>query len=465
MEPLSCSSCSRTFPSVPTLERHRLRCRFRPTSRRKACAECSRSKVRCDQALPSCSRCVVHSLVCVYPHLEGLRVTPNGPHPVSSGSLVTVPLTPSPSSPHSQQWAPPDREGPLGGRPPADFLPVPAWPPGAEAEWQAGALPLFEGNFDCPDLSLGLGGLDETINLDSNPRFAQAREPCHFQDLSSYLSEKWKTTQQGLDFIDSVLKVNVDNFVTGLQKPFFVHFQDWDVAQRPAALTEAVTVGQLYMYATRTVQSDAVLLRAIDAQLGQFQLKVTAMQSERDEISMLQAVLLYACMRVYRAGPIASECIDRIPLRLMQHVLSKNLPCMTLPTNPLPTAWQDWIAIESIHRAFFTLHALDYVTQARQSAPTALCSFYPTAPLPLPTHIWEAPTADEWAARYRAWEKYCDAQGPLRGRDVLSWVQGKESGAEEKLRAWFLGIEDELGGLVFECARAQGKTEGAGALV
>jgi hypothetical protein len=47
-------------------------------------------------------------------------------------------------------------------------------------------------------------------------------------------------------------------------------------------------------------------------------LQVHTMQTGREDLAMLQAVLMYAHMRVYRAGPVALECIDRVSLRLMQ---------------------------------------------------------------------------------------------------------------------------------------------------
>ncbi|KAK3306101.1 uncharacterized protein B0T15DRAFT_534337 [Chaetomium strumarium] len=353
---LSCSSCNRTFPSVSALERHRLRCRFRPSSRRKACAECSRSKVRCDQARPSCSRCVVHGLVCVYPNSnsEGLRSTPNHQVAVPSAShAVTLPLTPSSdlSQPQSQQpeWRPLSQGDPLAD--PSACLSVPTWLP---AEWQTDLLPFLDEGYSSYSTELSLGGR-MTPRLDGNAHLASRPKPSPFEDLSLFLGEKWKTAQQGLDFIDSVLNANVDNFVTGLRKPLFIHFRDWDMSQRPAALVEAVTVGQLYMYAIQTGQSD-VVLRALDAQLAQIQLKVSKMQTAREDVEMLQAVLQYASMRVYRAGPIASECVDPISLRLMQHVLSKSLGSMSPPTSPTPSgpspsAWQSWILDESIRRA------------------------------------------------------------------------------------------------------------------
>jgi hypothetical protein len=111
------------------------------------------------------------------------------------------------------------------------------------------------------------------------------------------------------------------------------------------------------------------------------------------------------------------------------------------------------------------LHALDYAGYARQALPTAVCALFPEAPLPCPSRVWEAPTAEEWAVRYRCWEEHCGGRGPLRGRDVLCWVQGRETGREEQLRVWLQGVEAELGGLVFECGRAQGRTVGVGDLL
>jgi hypothetical protein len=119
-----------------------------------------------------------------------------------------------------------------------------------------------------------------------------------------------------------------------------------------------------------------------------------------------------------------------------------------------------------MNRSFFAFHALDYISHARQSLPTALCAVFPDTALPCPAHIWEAPTAEEWAERYRAWEEYCSSRGGvLRGRDVLSWVHGKETGREEQLGMWFREVDWESAVLVFECARGQGRVVGVEGLL
>lgn len=51
-----------------------------------------------------------------------------------------------------------------------------------------------------------------------------------------------------------------------------------------------------------------------------------ARHTRNEDLSTLQTTLLYAGMRLYRAGPTASEILDRVSLRLMQ-VYSIFPPC------------------------------------------------------------------------------------------------------------------------------------------
>ncbi|KAL2127454.1 hypothetical protein VTI74DRAFT_10699 [Chaetomium olivicolor] len=458
MEPLVCHCCSRPFSSAGTLERHRLRCRFRPRGRKKACAECSRSKVRCDQALPTCSRCAVHSLLCTYPHVEKLDASSGTPAFVSPSSLdVTLSLTPASDLSQPRWISGVDQDAHLIN-PNLFFLD--GWERYRDTKWNTEAVSLLGNASDMPEnVSTAL-----TAEVDHNPSFllAQDADGDSFQQLSAYLGKRWKTTEEGLDLIDQRLKGYVDNLAGRQRRPPFIHFQHWHQNGRPSTLNDAVAVAQLY--ATRTPQSESVLLKAIDSQLLQIQLKIPT-NSRADDTETMQAVLFYASMRIYRKGPVAFESADRLSVRSMQHVLSKSLHAMTPHTNVGPSDWESWILDESIRRSFYHLHALDYVSHARQSHPTEICPLLPNAPLPCPAHIWEAPTAEEWARRYREWEEYCGAGGLLRAKDLLCWVRGKEAGRERQMRMWFDTVEPEMSGVVFECLRAQAGLEGVEALL
>jgi hypothetical protein len=86
------------------------------------------------------------------------------------------------------------------------------------------------------------------------------------------LGDAWTSVEHGLDYIDHAIKGYVDGFATGLHRPPFIHFRDWDGARGPLTLVEAAAVAQLYK--TRTPASDSVLIRSIDAQLLQIQRNV-----------------------------------------------------------------------------------------------------------------------------------------------------------------------------------------------
>ncbi|KAK4244350.1 hypothetical protein C7999DRAFT_35274 [Corynascus novoguineensis] len=196
-----------------------------------------------------------------------------------------------------------------------------------------------------------------------------------------------------------------------------------------------MAVSQLYVM--RTPQSESLILQSIDTRLIAIQQSM-ATHTRADDVTTAQVVMLYAIMRIYRSSSIALESIDRIPLRLMQHVVSKSMYCLQPHTNVSPSDWEDWIIDEGLRRCFFILHALDYVSNARQSVPTALCSLFSHAPLPCPSHVWDAPTTEEWAARHRVWEEFCSDSGSgsgsgshskaLRAGDLIRWLRGEESG-------------------------------------
>lgn len=111
-------------------------------------------------------------------------------------------------------------------------------------------------------------------------------------------------------------------------------------------------------------------------------------------------------------------------------------------------------------RSFFAIHALDYVVNARQGNPTVLCGLFPEAPLPCPDDVWDAADAPEWAARRRRWVERCGDEA-LRGRHILSWMWGVETGREIALEAWFREA-GAFGAMLFVCGRAQRGTPGAG---
>jgi hypothetical protein len=255
----------------PALERHRLRCRFRPRGRKKACAECSRSKVRCDQGVPTCSRCTVHALFCTYPQAERTGPVATRLDPDEQGLHPTVPFPQTPSSDLSH----PDWGSGIDGQvpliDPGTSFQSAGWVPDAQA-WQAEAPSFFDAAY-CNNTDSQ--GPADIFNSDNTQVTEAANFPTEsaFQALSGYLAATWTPTEQGLDRIDRVCKGFVDIFAGGPGRAPFIHFRDWEPATRSMALTEAAAIAPLYP--TATPQASSLLLRAIDAQLLPVQLKVS----------------------------------------------------------------------------------------------------------------------------------------------------------------------------------------------
>jgi hypothetical protein len=303
--------------------------------------------------MPVCSRCVVHALPCSYPPgvtaaaVAGSAATPgmNATDPVDvlsqqqlagsdSGSVsrqAFFPLTPLSwaSVEQNQQMNLSDTSLSFHGQP---------WIHETGSSWPYQPVPTSAadaGEESTTSSSVDTSWKPSPPSSHSTPQHDQPDSTTDaFQKLSIYISSRWASAEQGLDFMDRLLKEQVQGFATGQRRPYFIHPVHWTSTGRPLALIETTVVAQLYL--TRTPQSDPLLLRAIDTQLTQIQRSVSshrqgtsqpvrlqltrrqlATHNSADDVATLQVAILYASMRIYRAGPTAAELIGRIPNRLM----------------------------------------------------------------------------------------------------------------------------------------------------
>ncbi|KAI0155331.1 hypothetical protein GGR57DRAFT_464845 [Xylariaceae sp. FL1272] len=81
-----CDSCNKTFKQRSSLVRHAKKCTLEPapSSRQKACSNCTKAKARCDLQRPSCSRCVSRDTTCDY--TRPVRTVIRAPKPVTTSN-------------------------------------------------------------------------------------------------------------------------------------------------------------------------------------------------------------------------------------------------------------------------------------------------------------------------------------------------------------------------------------------
>ncbi|CAI6091525.1 unnamed protein product, partial [Clonostachys chloroleuca] len=176
----------------PARDRHQLRCRVHPRSRRKACDECFRSKARCDSGLPACHRYSTLSRLCIY--------------------QLNAPVN------HAQQQV-------LLGPPMTTSVDVASWTGQIShdssvvvvLEWDTQQAMAHTSNIPPVLLTQQSQGHDTSVQPRSKspvsliisrcaqPTFGPTSEA--FTSLSQFLTGQWTTAEQGLNIIERQLKL------------------------------------------------------------------------------------------------------------------------------------------------------------------------------------------------------------------------------------------------------------------
>lgn len=282
-------------PTALPLERHRLRCKFRPrAARKKACGECARSKVRCDQKQPVCSRCRAHSLPCAYPQQPD--VDEQGGDAIGA---PTTPMHPPDATIHwevtasgLQTW-----HAPLAATPSqaVNLIPMKGWTTSdTDIGLDGGLSFLFPDDLELnnssptpvplPLLAIGIGPHTAdaaagnpwpALIWNSGPH-ANSENNDGFRNLSAFLTARsWITREQGIDLVDAAYSSYIDALIDGRLRVPFIHSRDWDPVRRSEPLAGAVVIAQLAAVSTRTPQMDRIIVDIVEAQLPRISLKVS----------------------------------------------------------------------------------------------------------------------------------------------------------------------------------------------
>jgi hypothetical protein len=88
---LRCELCNKPFDKASTLKRHGYYCRSRrigTSTRPRSCMKCAKSKVRCDNKQPKCTRCTAKGVECLLPVSE-LQSDASKPRDPENGTALS----------------------------------------------------------------------------------------------------------------------------------------------------------------------------------------------------------------------------------------------------------------------------------------------------------------------------------------------------------------------------------------
>ncbi|KAI9150374.1 hypothetical protein HJFPF1_10140 [Paramyrothecium foliicola] len=481
MEQLLCRSCGRPFLTASARDRHQLRCKSASRSRKKACSACARSKVRCSHTRPACQRCAVLDLRCVYASDAAVDdagiTTPDESQAASYQSSFTCESPPG-DLPSTSDELMPTSDGPFpnilslsdSG---TDFHSFTS--SSSNIIGSPGSVPNCQSCVDnavfVPPVSLQ-GGFENGIQHDSI-QTVYSEQADSSSESSGSLEQSWISAEEGL----GLMQVSLENYprymVDGEDVPPFIHHQHFLPAQRPDALATATSYA--HMHLARTPQSEPLLLELVASQIKRIQLQISK-NNDFQNLAALQAICLYEYPSRYdpltelEPQPLAStkEMVTELAPAHNQSMHGLHVPAVRRKARGLGylAATREHVQVRdkppyaldlaqpplTANRSFFILHAIDAISRIQENMLVPLCIAVPDMPLPLPEHIWNAATAEEWSSRYTAWKRLTGE--PLQGRHLLSWLRGKRTGQEEALSVWFRSA-GPLGNAVFHCIRLQ----------
>ncbi|KAH8678234.1 hypothetical protein BX600DRAFT_451750 [Xylariales sp. PMI_506] len=490
MERPHCPACNKTFPSETARDRHRLRCTQRPR-RKKACAECRRSKTQCDTKVPACTRCTLLSLGCEYPqrlptaNAAAQCSWPSGSTAANHSEPLTVPTPRSLSSD-----GPPATDDSLSASN-LTFDPfLGYWESGDASLWQTYPLDVRPGLYGFTQGGGYLDGAapDKSFVSYNGPSTHEATEtateiatnPIGRFEINTSASSPWMTVEGGLQYIDEEFSKYPTSVIGVGRWPCFLHKRYQDESQMPRPLQAARRVA--HVYSRRSSPGETAFLSFVDSELYTIQLKLSTFTTEEVNAS-LQAVFFYGTMRAYRCGSIAADKLGR----LSETILLQTFPLTTHMCTDISERrsgsgdWENWILTETSRRystpavsldvertqltsfrLYFCFHALQYAIHSRSNELQILCRILDKMPLPSSTSVWEAETADAWAVAHQAWQQ-SDA-GKLTWNDLIAFARGDVTGCDLAVTEWIRST-GVMGQLIMISAKEQSEVLGLAAVI
>ncbi|KAI9680863.1 MAG: hypothetical protein M1817_004303 [Caeruleum heppii] len=353
--------------------------------RRKSCTACHAAKRRCDQRLPTCSRCINRTLTCQYINGLGQRNADCLPQPVIlDNALEALDEVDSISAqPHSA-------------------------PPGGEEYRHALDLEPTQGVGLEKDLVSSLTGLEDMLSpqhMDLETPSASSTLPTGVL-VSHSISPYDKALAQfalRLEYAAALLKTAPSTMVLENQTP-------WSHSQlyrdyMPRSMADAQAACALYIAKNET--NHVVIFCFVE-------IRVKELLAAPDPITPLeilarcQALLLYQIIRLYD-GDIRQRAQAETVLPVFEMYSHSLVQLLDHPasTRTLPS-WESWIFTESTRRTFlfsFFFLALYYMLRG-----DAGCGHHAAAaaqPWTFSAHLWHSPSAFDFGVAWRtrkSWE-------------------------------------------------------------
>ena len=378
--------------------------RTRPIAppRRKACDPCASVKVRCDHKTPSCSRCTVRGLKCLYPNainptatndeLSNLDTSPAAitePSPIGVNSL-------SPISGHgmrgsSQSYS---HETNLNFGNAIYTTPAASTSNSPSARYEVQSVQYDESNRRDSTHVFEHSLADLVCNIDATAirnRWLKAfiPDPDHYQKFIS----------PGIEaYISRMLKAYTSCIIHGSSIPPFIHEQQLISNSPSTPLSNCL--GLMKLCDSRVCGNGSLVLELLEREMT----KMHEQSQNYDHLTLLgafQAYLIYVMVMFFNLGKESTA--------LREHMVNlQHLACETSTHGLLTSAeldhsrprWGSWIAAEAKRRTLYIMYLFDNLLCIKDGLPIFVSPELTGLPAPAGKQLWLAATENVWKVAY-----------------------------------------------------------------
>ncbi|PWY86399.1 hypothetical protein BO94DRAFT_80856 [Aspergillus sclerotioniger CBS 115572] len=387
----ACPFCGFQFNHRSSLIRHlKNNCNKKQPQRRKSCNQCVADKAKCNLKRPSCSRCSMRHIACMYA----------GPEPESPGiasAAPSVPPTPNPSG----------------------LDPSPTFQPQALASsFDPSLFEPFFSDLGCwtslqsSELALRSPEQMESLELLSFPENIGCASPAVTPPVLSQQHQPNSNPNEvalanhSMELIFRVLRTWPQMLADEFQMPPIFHSTHFDPqAKLPRPLATCITLAK--MWHGQREGAEGIVRETI---LKELDLIVHQKSEDLDEMTLLavmQAAVIYTIILLSpstasQTAPDNEEMVFRKVEALVTHVVRGGL-FLTEERAQTRPCWDAWVHVTSKRRAVLALYLLHWAYSVLHKVPCFDCRDLGFMPAPAPKVLWEARSEQEWNTRYIHW--------------------------------------------------------------
>ncbi|KAL2868929.1 Zn(II)2Cys6 transcription factor domain-containing protein [Aspergillus lucknowensis] len=412
----------------------------RPPPRKKACRNCSRSKVRCDLARPACTRCKSLGRSCEY----------------------TVP-NPAPRLGAQGDHAAEDVDG--------------SW----IDQSIAGPEMLDPVLRPSSGITRDLGGATiDAPNLRNEQNFGPAQNGQHELDLTNTdlvpslsahsIRDRWLRPYilppLGSDEIPKVYHPFTLQYVSRVLSTYpnrmlkdgdvspFIHHSQVSGSLMPLALANCYTL--MRMWTQAAPGSETMVVNTIEQEMD----RLTEGSSniyDIDHLSAFQAFLVYSILLYFSPPPGTTPVTDKTMITLMElaYLTARNGLISAAERSKTKPTWESWIVASTKRRAIHAMYLFSSVYNAEHSLPNFVAEELRGVYVPESKALWEARDRGSWSREYdnhlREW-----GEGMLEISELWKSEETGSIARRRRIERW-LKMVDEFGMMLFSvCAHLHG---------